>query len=429
MKSRRDIFTGIELGSDKVRVLVATFKEPASESGEVVVRGYSEVPSLKVLKDEPVSPNIVSDQLLKAMQNAWNEAGIDGYPGFPVLVLSGAYVTPEILPASIELDERMPVAEEDFEEVMRSISRMGEEQIAAGGESKSVLPCINRCFRLSNGRVVFNPVGQYTKKLTAESFFFDLDHVRLMQVDSAVGDAMPPGTEIAPVYAPVALGCGICPPTVSDEPQGLLIDLGAGMTSFLIPTRQGSVVCDQVAVGMDHLANDLSIALGFQIETSRKIVSKLTELRCTVEATPDGAARRVEIREDSRDSAPKLVNASTIEAILDARLTELFQVVKARVEACDALKWIGNEIKLTGVGANLPRVCAVAEKVFTKRRVQVGTPYGVASDSRFRVGPEHTLLIGSIRYAFKEKKLAESLNAGTSGVIGMLKNIITQMRG
>ena len=116
MKSRRDIFTGIELGSDKVRVLVATFKEPASESGEVVVRGYSEVPSLKVLKDEPVSPNIVSDQLLKAMQNAWNAAGIDGYPGFPVLVLSGAYVTPEILPASIELDERMPVAEEDFEE-------------------------------------------------------------------------------------------------------------------------------------------------------------------------------------------------------------------------------------------------------------------------------------------------------------------------
>ena len=92
MRSRRDIFTGIELGSDKVRVLVATFKEPASESGEVVVRGYSEVPSLKVLKDEPVSPNIVSDQLLKAMQNAWNAAGIDGYPGFPVLVLSGAYV-------------------------------------------------------------------------------------------------------------------------------------------------------------------------------------------------------------------------------------------------------------------------------------------------------------------------------------------------
>ena len=432
MRRRRDIFTGIELASDKIRVVVASFQEQeqglSKPDSPLVIRGFAEVPSQKMLKDEPVTPNIVAEQLFQALNAAWSMAACEGLPGVLALVLSGDYIRPYFVKASVQLDEREAISEEDYENAMRATySEVENFQGMDDSQEVMPLPLVNHGFRLADGRLVFNPVGQYSSTLTAESCCFVADVARHEQVEAMIRDAMGGYQLDYVVYAPIAVASGVLQPTLSDEPQGLVVDLGAGMTSFAIPTKIGFVSCEQLAVGMDHLANDLSIALTLEIGTARQIVEQLTQLRCTVVATHDGNARMVNVTEPGLNRRQRSFSADAIESILEVRLRELFQLVKNRLEEQGVYPWVGNEILLTGIGASLPRITELAAQVFN-RRVRVALPYRVTGRPDFVPGPQHATVLGLLRCACVEEHLRvvqESVNGG--GILKRLKNIVEVM--
>ena len=425
MKRRRDIFTGIELASDKIRVVVASFQDQEQDLSKpdspLVIRGFAEVPSLKMLKDEPVTPNIVAEQVSQALTAAWNMAACEGLPGVLALVLSGNYIRPHFVKASVQLDEHEAISEEDYESAMRA-TYSEVENLQGDDDNQEVipLPLVNHGFRLADGRMVFNPVGQYSSTLTAESCCFVADVTRHEQVEAMIRDAMGGYQLDYVVYAPIAVASGVLQPTLSDEPQGLVIDLGAGMTSFAIPTKIGFVACEQLAVGMDHLANDLAIALTLEIGTARQIVEQLAQLRCTVVATHDGNARMVNVTEPGLNRRQRSFSADAIESILEVRLRELFQLVKNRLDEQGVYPWIGNEILLTGVGAVLPRVTELAAQIFN-RRVRMALPYRVTGRPDFVPGPQHSTVLGLLRCACVEERLRVAQEAANDG--GLLKKL------
>lgn len=426
MKGKGNIYTGIELGSDCIRIVVASFRSDDANGGvptqdsELNVLGYSEVPSQKILKDEPTSPNIVAEQLSIAMQGALSMAGLTELSGVISVILSGAYIRQQIVRAQVQLDEHIAITETDYENAMKAINEEADKLPEV--QTNSPFPLLCRGFHLADDRMVFNPVGQFSSRLTAESIFFFANEERYDPINALLAAALPNVQIKHAIYAPIAAACAILPPTHSDEPQSLVIDLGAGMTSLAIPTRIGFIVCEQLAIGTEHLSNDLSIALNISIYQARSIVNSLgSALPCTVVATRDGTARMVTIPSPNANTPNIDIPASTIEIILETRLTELFQLVKATLEKQKVYELVGNEIILTGVGATLPRITELAQKILN-RSVKIGVPYKIAGCAPApSMLPRYSMVLGLLRSAFIEEGIT-AIQHANSGFFEKIKD-------
>lgn len=424
MKKRRDIFTGIELGSDMIRVIVASFQEQGRPDSDLVVRGFAEVPAMKVLKDEPVIPNIVADQLRQALSTAWEMSAVEGLPGVLSLALSGDYIQTQRVNATVDLDSMISISDEDYQDAMRATYAEVISQQENDSQNIYPLPLISHGFRLADDRFFFNPVGQYSPKLTAESICFPTDKLRYDKINTLIRSVDPRLLLDHVVYAPVAVASAVIPPTIADEPQGLVIDLGTGMTSYAIPTKIGFAACEQLAVGLDHLANDLSIAFTLNIDTARQIVRSLSELNLTIVATKDGSTRLFTVTEKGSGLPTRQIPASSIEDVMELRMRETFQIIKRRLEEQGVYQWAGNEILLTGVGATLPRITELAGTVFG-RRVRAALPYRVAGRGDFLLGNRHAIVMGLIRAACVEECLQAAQEAAEGGILGKIKNWFT----
>ncbi len=427
MRQRRDIFTGVVLGSDVVQVAVASFETRDDPASMLLVRGYARVPSLKIRRDEPETTAIVVEQLARALDEAWGEADCEGLPGNLCLCISGGYVHREIVSSTLELKEQRVITEEDVNEVMRRICQEEADWQPEGGKAMICggIPLINRGFRLADGRLRLNAAGQVSTSITAESFLFSEETEGHGKIDVVMREALPVDCAVDQVvYAPIALSSGIFQPSVADEASGLVVDLGAGMTSYVILSHYGAVACGQIPVGMDHVVNDLGIALGVQMETARTLVKDLESLRCSLDVKQDGTARTLTIKEHVGEQTRDLVvYGAAVEMVMEARLREIFQLVRKTLEKEGSYLWAGNEIILTGPGAKLPQICLLAEKVFTERKVRIGTPYRARRMDGAPLGPEDAIMMGLLRASCLETQLQalEAEEAEQSGFLGKLK--------
>ncbi len=428
MKSKKDIFTAAVLGSDVIRAVAATFEDPRVASSGIQILGYSAVSSRKIRRDEPLAPEIVAEELSQAMRECWEQTGSGEPPCVQSLIISGDYIYTRSLKAEIELDEEQPVSFQDHEAVLHQASVIAENTDFAG-VGEIILPCalMTKGFRLDDGPLLFNATGRTGAKLSSESLYFIADRTTIECVARIAQDALPPQCSFSQmVYAPVALYGAIFPPTQIDEPQGLVIDLGAGMTTYAIPFKWGFLSCGQIPVGVDHAANDLSIALGLRFETGRDILRGMEELRCSLDVKRDGTIRRLSIKEGSEGTT--LVCGSAVEMIVAVRFEELFQLVKQRLEEEGASAWLGNEILLTGVGATLPQITMLAEKVFPGRRVRVATPYGVRPLPGQTLNPADAILLGGLRTGAKEHQLQIQNQVKDMGFLGKVKSFWDSLR-
>lgn len=428
MKSRKDIFTAAVLGSDVIRAVAATFENPQDVSSGIQILGYSSVPSRKVRRDEPIAPEIVSEELSQALRACWEQAGCEEVPRAQSLVISGDYIHTRTITDEIELDEQQPVTFQDQEALIRQIT-VKADNADFGIPGETILPCgfLARGFQLDDGPVLFSAIGRTGAKLSCESIYLTAETATIECVQRIAQNALPPQCSFNHmIYAPVAVSSGIFPPTQLDEPQGLVVDLGAGMTSYHIPFKWGAPCCGQIPIGIDHAANDLSIALGLRFETGRDILKKMEELRCSLDVKRDGAVRRLTIKEGPEDTT--MVCGSAVEIIVAARIEELFQLLKQRLEDEGVNAWLGNEILLTGVGATLPQVTMLAEKVFPGRHFRVATPYGVRPLPHQTLTPEDAILLGALRAGCLEHLLQLQNQVKDLGVLGKVKSFWDSLR-
>ncbi len=397
---RRQIYTGIDLGTSTVKVVIAEILPDNS----LHILSVGERPSIKMLKAEPCSrPEIVSESLRWALADALNEAGFKYIPGMLAVSLSGSYLQPCISVITSELGGNQLITNDLFVDVMRKT----REDIELHASAERLTLIFNRCFHLADGRTSFFPQGQYSSKLDVETYWFKYDSNRFSTISSIINTAIDGRRVNFMLYAPVAIASAIVPSNMTYETLDLVIDIGAGMTSFAMPTSTGYLVCEQIAVGCDHVANDLSIGLSLDIETCRQMLRELTNLHCTTVATHDGNARMVTISHAGKENEARLIPADAIETIIEARLTEIFELIWRRLEELHALEWVANEVLLSGDGARLPRITELAGSVFN-RKVKIATPYKVVGRADFVPSPRFNNVLGLIRACHRDMAIEDN---------------------
>jgi cell division protein FtsA len=172
-----------------------------------------------------------------------------------------------------------------------------------------------------------------------------------------------------------------------------VIDCGGGTTSHLVYADNAIASMGVMAVGGDHITNDIS--QGFTISLRRAEILKQEAGAAIIEASDH--FRRITVPTEV-GFPPCSVTAGDLNAIINARMDETFKIIKNELEKKALLQKLRAGIVLTGGGCRLKGMETLAEQVFGVS-CSIGKPRRFSGISNVQEGPEYAAPLGMIRYA------------------------------
>jgi cell division protein FtsA len=258
---------------------------------------------------------------------------------------------------------------------------------------KQILHSCERGYSIDDDREVTNAIGLVGSKLEADVQIVYGQHNRLETNCRLLADVMGyAATDIA--FSGVASAFAAFAP--EDRAKGgLLIDIGAGLSEYVVLSGNGCYHCGQTTIGCDQIANDLAIGLRVPIVTARAILRDMKQLGCSAIMNPDGRARLMAV--EGVSTKPRQIPRSSIEQIVELRLRELFEVIRNALQKQQALDRVGGVVKLCGGGALIPDVERLANEVF-RLPVTIAKPLLLSGKEDILNSPMYLTPVGLIRW-------------------------------
>ncbi|MFH0879309.1 MAG: cell division protein FtsA, partial [Lentisphaerota bacterium] len=173
------------------------------------------------------------------------------------------------------------------------------------------------------------------------------------------------------------------------------IDLGGGTTDYVVYARNTIAAAGVLAVGGDHVTNDISKGLRIPILEAERLKEEVGSAIADLTTR----AQKVPLSTDA-GTAHRAVKLSDLNSIIHLRVEETFGLLKQQFEEENLLHSMGGGLVLTGGGAYMKNVERLAEKIFGLpcRR---GQPRNVSGLAVATDGPEYASVVGMVRYGFK----------------------------
>ena len=185
---------------------------------------------------------------------------------------------------------------------------------------------------------------------------------------------------------------------VNDERDlgATVIDMGGGLTTVAVFSEGGPVLIDSVAIGGQHVTNDIARGLG----TGMQHAERLKTLYGSAVENPGDERELIDvplIGETARVGGNP-VPRSELVRIVRPRLEELFEQVRERMVATGCSEIAGRRVVLTGGASQLDGVAEVAARVLEKQ-IRPGRPLGVDGLAESTAGPAFATAAGMLLYA------------------------------
>ena len=382
----------LEIGTTTVRVMVGEVRE----DGEVSVIAIGETGSRGIRKGEIIN----RDDAIKSIRNAIKAAEENGRKSIHsvMLITSGGGAEAKkstgihklVDPMDNQLSE---VGQEDVDEVVEIARRV------ALPENRIKLHTLQQYFQVDDTINVTNPIGMASEELR-------VDMLTIHGKRSAV-DNFRKIVDDAPIQCNDAVFGGLCSAVavLNDEQKKagvLVIDIGGGTTDFTLYHDGFIQAAGSFPVGGDHITNDISVGLQIPIGQAEAVKVK------------DGSALTNLMERDHNISIPaasqafsgKMVRAVTLNTIVNARMEEIFSLVKERIDLECPNVPLSAGVLLTGGGSFLNGVRDLGQKVFNVPCTH-GKPYFVHGLPSAKTGPLYAAHVGAMRYAASLKTVVE----------------------
>lgn len=418
-REEKQIFAAVEIGTAYFKVMVAEMLN----AEDVRVLGYGSERAMGMRKGEVVDRSLAAGQLQNAFVAAAESMNVDpeivaDLPLF--VVMSGPHIQCHRISKNIQINRLIPISREQVEDLLhQAIVEVNQNRLAEG---KILLGnVVNRCFRLSDGRCVFNPEGQYSSTLEAEIQYLVADEARMNTKLGLLDDILGSENQIwSTLYAPLAVSAAIVTDDYIGESLPLVIDIGGGVTSINMPSVLGAMACEQFTIGCQHLVNDLHIGLNISLTQASNLLRQFGRMRCTAISNHDGRSRMIEVGMDI-GGQQRSVPASSVEIIVESRLRELFELIKHRLVELQAYAYLGNNVFLSGGGALIPGIAELAEEVLG-RKVRIGRPCHVNCATDIQ-DPCNNALIGVLRGCYRDLLVQQNQEDANRGIQVLIRSV------
>ena len=405
----RNIVSAVEMGTSKFCVLVGE----VDENGRLDVIGRGEAPSAgSVVKGEIVDMEKAGDQLTRALDEADRSSGRAlALSHLMMVVVTGCGISsqPGVGVTTIRNDEHIVTEDERLQanENARVLNLTADRKIINTSES----------FFLVDGRRVSNPLRHQGSKLEAHIHIVHGISARVDSFRNLLRESGFEDTDIDLVFAPVAADFGVL--SEAEREDGvLLVDLGAGCTEYVMEYDNGLCASGVLQVGMEHVANDLSIGLGLSIDQCRKLL---------VSGELQRAAERGETHLVLRGGtgAERSIPLCSFDAVIDSRLRELFTIIRRQLELAGAPRSLAAGGVLTGGGALFPRARELFGEVFDLS-CQVACPRDAEGAITDLASPRYSAVWGALKIAAHYRD--NGPGGGPGGFWNMFDNLTRSLR-
>ena len=345
-----NIVSVIEVGTKRTVVLAGRAREGG---GPPEVLGFGEAYTTGMRKGRVVTPDYVRTAVSSAVAAASERARTDIRD--LALVCSCGDVAAEEIRGEAATDDPDAVSEEDAAAARRALETAAA---AATPEGRASFGALFLHFSLDDDPTeLHDPAGMPGSVVRAAGF---APHVPARHLEPLLDAVYAAGCEVNHEIFSGLAAARVALSRQQRQDGALCIDLGGGTTSWCAYRNLRPVALGALPVGGDHVTNDLLSAFnpGSTAAAERfKRESGQASLRGVA------ADERVPLRPDLGDPN-RTVSRRAAAQVVNARMSELFRLVREDLRRHDALRHLGAGIVLAGGGALLGGAAALASEIF-----------------------------------------------------------------
>ncbi|MFA6291431.1 MAG: cell division protein FtsA, partial [Victivallales bacterium] len=403
MFRNRHIITAVEIGTSKICVLIGE----ANQQGRISVLAHGEAPveSGAVCKGEIIDMDRVTRCLDEAIEKAEHAADVDIDTNNLYIAVTGGNHIRSLRGTGhvIVLNEGRRISQEHMLEALRNAT------IVPVPAECVILNSVYGNFLIDGLRRIADPEGQIADKLEASAHIIYGNRNCIENFQAPLRELGYDGS--IPVFSAIAAASGVL---TDDELKNgvLMIDMGAGTTEYMLFHDSGAQASGILAVGCDHIANDLSVGLDLNISICRKMVvdntfhSKKEHGQAFIEFEGNIGLRKIPV--------------VSSEKIVDIRIREIFGLILSQLQSTRMLSYIDRGIVLTGGGSLIPQVREIAASVF-ESPVRIGYPIELSGSVTNLKPPRYGMVFGLLKHGFSDRQIRKS---GKEGLFGAIVKII-----
>ena len=384
--SDSQIIVGLEIGTSKICVVVGE----VSDTQVANIIGLGQCKSRGVRKGEIVDASVVEEDVRNAIVEAEHMADVEiqsvflGVTGSHMRGFNNTGVHP-VVSADREINDA------DIQDVIKNAKAVNLPS------DHSVIHVIRQHFRVDGQDGVLNPEGMLGAKMEVDVHVVSGRYNRLQNPIRLVSGLHLQVENIA------FNGLASSLATLSTEQKELgtlVIDLGAGTTEYAI--YSGGVIkhTGVLAVGGDHVSNDL--AYGLKVPLGRAEQLKVDNGSAVIE--PDSNNRLMDLSTDNIIPGKK-VNLNHLQMIMSMRLREIFELIANDIKKGGLVNYLRAGVVLCGGGARTPHITKLARDVFNLPAA-IGRSSTVSGIKNALDEPEFSTSIGLIKFgAFQSQAM------------------------
>ncbi|HFI0253369.1 TPA: cell division protein FtsA [Streptococcus suis] len=341
--AKNGFFTGLDIGTSSVKVLVAEYNE-----NEMNVIGVSNVKSAGVKDGIIVNIDVAAGAIKKAIEQAEEKSGIrieSINVGLPANLLQ-IEPTQGMIPVTTDSQE---ITDVDVENVVKSALTKSMTP------EREVISFIPEEFTVDGFQGIKDPRGMMGIRLEMRGMLYTGPRTILHNLRKTVERA---GVQVENVViAPLALTRSVLNEG-EREFGATVIDLGGGQTTVAVMRGQELQYTNIYQEGGDYITNDISKVL-----TTSKSIAENLKYNYGIAFPAEASDKEKFTVEVIGENAPVEVTERYLSEVIAARLRQIFERVKQDLERTRALDLPGG-IVLVGGGAILPGVTELAQEVF-----------------------------------------------------------------
>ncbi|MDP8262557.1 MAG: cell division protein FtsA [Candidatus Ancaeobacter aquaticus] len=378
------VIVGLDIGTTKICAIVA---ENDTE-GHLRVIGIGSAPSKGLRKGVVVDIESTVESVRKAVETAEEMTNIEIESVFSGI--AGGHIkgfnSRGTIPIAGDAGE---VTEEDIKRVIDSAKAVS---IPMDRELIHVIP---QAFIVDGHDGVRDPRGMSGVRLESEVHVITGAIASAQNIIKSINRA---GIEVEDiVLQPLASSLAVL--TEDEKKNGVvLIDIGGGTTDVVVYVDGAIRYTNVLAVGGDHISNDIAIALKIPVGKAEEIKKKY------------GHAHTQMVLPNEKFVVPGIVGRGANEMhkkylaeIIQLRMEELFSVIKQEIKKTEYNEYIGSGVVITGGSALVRGTQDVAKKIFNVP-VRIGKPHNVAGLMEIMDSPIYSTGVGLALYGAQYRR-------------------------
>ena len=382
MLPKEKIIVGLEVGTSKVCAVVGE----VLDDGNIMVVGVGQANSEGVRKGEIVNIEATVECIHAAVADAEESAGVEIHNVYASV--SGGHIRSFNNRGTVAVtNEDREISEEEVRNVLLNAKAVNIPM------DHVVIHAIRQHFFVDGHDGIQNPVGMIGAKLEADVHVIYGVRTRLQNTIKCIKHVPLDVANIAVSGFASALA------VLTSEHQQLgavVVDIGGGTTDYIIYSEGTIQHSGVLAVGGDHITND--VAIGLRILMNRAETLKIEHGSVAIPPDDEVLTLKREVGLPDRQ-----VSKQQLCRIMNLRVEETLTLVKKELEKHKLMEYLGAGVFITGGCARLQGLEPLAAQIFGLP-VHIGHSLTVGGPTSAIESPEYSTAIGLVRYALGSQR-------------------------